>query len=115
MASWDITEFFKPNPKPSEGLESVVCDDVISITTVEREVVRNQLKEVEGRKAGLSSYCKYTKTDRAEIGRYVANHGIANLVRKFKQRFPAINPFSTTNFEKLDFWDSNNCTKFKHQ
>lgn len=37
-----------------------------------------------------TSYCKYTKTDRAEIGRYVANHGVANLVRKFKQRFPAI-------------------------
>ena len=37
MALRNITEFFKP--KPSEALELAVSDDVISITTVEREEV----------------------------------------------------------------------------
>ena len=37
MALRNITEFFKL--KPSEALELAVSDDVISITTVEREEV----------------------------------------------------------------------------
>ena len=110
-----VTEFFKPKPKPIEGVESAVWNDVISITTVEREEVRNQLKEVEDRKVGRSSYGKYIKPDPAEIGWYASNHGIANAVWKFNQRFPAINLFSTTKIKKLNCLDSNNCTKFKHQ
>ena len=37
-----------------------------------------------------SSYCKYTKIDRAEIGRDAAKHGVANAVQKSKQRFLTI-------------------------
>ena len=103
MVSRNVIEFFKPKPKPIEVLESAVCNDVISTTTIEREEVRNQLKEVEDRKVGRSSYGKYTKPDRTEIGRYASNHGIANAVRKFKRRFPAINPFSTRKIKKLNF------------
>ena len=53
--------------------------------------MQNQLKDVKDKKAGWSSYCKYTKTHRAEIGRYAANHGVTNAVRKWKQRFPLLN------------------------
>lgn len=78
MALRNITEFFKP--KPSEALELAVSDDVISITTVKGEEVRNQLNEAKDKKAGRTSYCKYTTTDRAEIGQYAANHGVAYAV-----------------------------------
>ena len=81
MASRDITEFFKP--KLLEALKSAVSDDVISITTVERKEVRNQLKKVEDKKTRRSSYCKYTRTNRAEIGQYVAKSGVANAVQTF--------------------------------
>ena len=62
--------------------------------------MRNHLKEVEDKKAGWSSYCKYTKTDRDAIGKYTANHGIANAVRKCKQRFPAIKQHSVSDFKR---------------
>ena len=81
MASRDFTQFFRPKPKPSEALESVVSDDVISLTTAGREEVQNQLKEDEDKKAGRSFYCKYTKTDLAEIGRYATKHA---LLMQFK-------------------------------
>ena len=84
MASRNITDFFKPKPKPSEALGSAIEHDIISITTVEREEVRKQLKETKTRR---SSYCKYTNTDRAKIGRYAVNHGVASAVRKFKGKF----------------------------
>ena len=90
MASRDITEFFKP--KLLKALKSAVSDDLISITTVER-------KEVEDKKTGRSSYCKYTRTDRAEIGQYVAKSGVANAVQTFQQRFPAIKQQSISNFK----------------
>ena len=98
MASRDITEFFKP--KLLKALKSAVSDDLISIATVERKEVRNQLKKVEDKKTGRSSYCKYTRTDRAEIGQYVAKSGVANAVQTFQQRFPAIKQQSISNFKR---------------
>ena len=99
MASRNITDFFKPKPKPSEALASAIEDDIISITTVEREEVRKQLRQVEETKTRRSSYCKYAKTDRAEIGCYAVNHGVASAVRKFKGKFPAIKQQSVSNFK----------------
>ena len=68
--------------------------------------MQNQLKEVEDKKPGWSCYCKYTKTGRDEIGQCAANHGIANAVQKFKQKFPAIKQQSVSNFK-------HNCIELK--
>ena len=62
--------------------------------------MKNQLKDAEDQKAGWSSYCKYTNTDRAEIGQYATNHGVVNADRKFKQRFPAIKQKSVSDFKR---------------
>ena len=62
--------------------------------------MQNQLKEVEDKKAGRSPYCKYTKIVQAEIGRYVANHGVTDVVRKFKQRFSLIKQQCLSSFKR---------------
>lgn len=67
---------------------------------VEREEIRNQLKKAEDKKAGCSYYCRYTKTDRAEIWRYAANHDASNGVWKFNQRCLAIKQRKLSYFER---------------
>ena len=62
--------------------------------------MQNQLKEIENKKTGRSSYCKYTKTEGAEIGRYAENHGAPNAFQIFKQIFPAIKQQGVSNFKR---------------
>ena len=75
MVVGDDTVYNNPKTKPSE-----IRDNVISIATAKKVKIKNQLKKLEDKKAACSSYRKYTKTDLAEIGRYVENHGVTNAV-----------------------------------
>lgn len=45
-----------------------------------------------------SKYMKWSEKDRYEIGKYASLNGPAATVRKFKQRFPALNESTTRTF-----------------
>ena len=93
--------FFLTKPKPSEALIAASQDeDVGCITPIEHEEVQKQLKKVEEKKVGRSSYRKYTKTERAEIGQYAAKHGGAKTVRKFEIKYPGIKQQSVSDFKR---------------
>ena len=101
MSSRNITDFFAPKPKPSEALIAASQDEeVVCITPMEQEEVQKQLKKVEEKKVGLSSYRKYTKTERAEIGQYAAQHSVAMAVRKYEKKYPGIKQQSVSDFKR---------------
>ena len=100
-ASRNITDFFTPKPKPSEALNAAAeDDDIVCITPIERREIHKELKKVEEKKAGRTAYRKYTKTERAEIGKYAALHGVGKAMRKYEQKYPGIKQQSVSDFKR---------------
>ena len=59
-----------------------------------------RIEESRGKKVGWTAYRKYTKTERAEIGKYAALHGVGKSMRKYEQKYPGIKQQSVSDFKR---------------
>ena len=99
MSQSNINDFFTRKLEPSEALKEAT-DEVVCLTPVVAAEVQKQLQKEEKKKTGRSSYHKYSNAERAELGKFAAQHGVAKTVRSFSAKYPGLKQQSVSEFKK---------------
>ena len=77
--------------KPSKSSETVSSEEFNSnLNEREKDKVVKELRNIEENKKKRSKYHVWTPAQRAEIGKYAAEHGNASAVRTLGLKYPGL-------------------------
>ena len=93
-----LLKYFKQaEKKPSEELQK--SEFLSLVTETEKQQVVHELKEAEG-KDSRGKYRRWTGEEKAEIGSFATVHGVAETLRKHKEKYPHLTKQSISDFKK---------------
>ena len=94
-----LLKYFKQaEKKPSEELQK---SEFLSLATeTEKQQVVHELKETEGKGSKRGKYRPWAGEEKAEIGSFATVHGVAETLRKLKEKCPHLTKQSISHFKK---------------
>ena len=94
-----LLKYFKQaEKKPSKELQK--SEFLSLVTETEKQQVVHELKEAEGKGSKRGKYRPWTGEEKAEIGSFATVHGVAETLRKFKEKCPHLTKQSISDFKK---------------
>jgi len=91
-----LFKYFKPS-KPSETVSSEEFNS--NLNEREKDKVVKELRNIEENKKKRSKYHVWTPAQRAEIGKYAADHGNASAVRTLGLKYPGLKRQTVSDFK----------------